>query len=91
MRFFKIRWSGNATVSGWGAICLEMSAMPSLSNCWLRLIIPVIALVLGVVLRDERPTALSYVGAVLVMIGSFFRGPGFNFTLPWRDGLFFEL
>jgi len=29
--------------------------------------------------------------AVLVMIGSFFRGPGFNFVLPWRDGLFFEL
>jgi hypothetical protein len=29
--------------------------------------------------------------AVLVMIGSFFRGPGFNFTLPWQDGLFFEL
>jgi len=29
--------------------------------------------------------------AVLVMIGSFFRGPGFNFTLPWRDGLFFDL
>ena len=29
--------------------------------------------------------------AVLVIIGSFFRGPGFNFTLPWRDGVFFEL
>ena len=29
--------------------------------------------------------------AVLVMIGSFFRGPGFNFVLPWVDGLFFEL
>ena len=29
--------------------------------------------------------------AVLVIIGSFFRGPGFNFTLPWADGLFFEL
>jgi len=29
--------------------------------------------------------------AVLVIIGSFFRGPGFNFTLPWRDGIFFEL
>ena len=29
--------------------------------------------------------------AVLVMIGSFFRGPGFNFILPWEDGLFFEL
>ena len=28
--------------------------------------------------------------AVLVMIGSFFRGPGFNFTFPWIDGLFFE-
>lgn len=29
--------------------------------------------------------------AVLVIIGSFFRGPGFNFTLPWRDGMFFDL
>ena len=28
--------------------------------------------------------------ATLVIIGSFFRGPGFNFTLPWRDGLFFD-
>ena len=29
--------------------------------------------------------------AVLVMIGTFFRGPGFNFTFPWRDGLYFDL
>jgi hypothetical protein len=29
--------------------------------------------------------------SVLVIIGSFFRGPGFNFTLPWRDGVFFDL
>ena len=29
--------------------------------------------------------------AVLVIIGSFFRGPGFNFTFPWREGLFFDL
>jgi quinol-cytochrome oxidoreductase complex cytochrome b subunit len=29
--------------------------------------------------------------AVLTMIGSFFRGPGFNFVFPWRDGIFFEL
>jgi hypothetical protein len=29
--------------------------------------------------------------AVLVLIGSFFRGPGQNFVLPWRDGLFFDL
>ena len=28
---------------------------------------------------------------VLVMIGSFFRGPGFNFVFPWEVGLFFEL
>jgi menaquinol-cytochrome c reductase cytochrome b/c subunit len=29
--------------------------------------------------------------AVLVIIGSFFRGPGFNFVAPWTQGLFFEL
>jgi menaquinol-cytochrome c reductase cytochrome b/c subunit len=29
--------------------------------------------------------------AVLVIIGSFFRGPGFNFIYPWTSGLFFEL
>ena len=29
--------------------------------------------------------------AVLVIIGSFFRGPGFNFVFPWEAGLFFEL
>ncbi len=29
--------------------------------------------------------------ATLVMIGSFFRGPGFNFVFPWEAGLFFDL
>ena len=29
--------------------------------------------------------------AVLVIIGSFFRGPGFNFVFPWVDGIFFDL
>jgi hypothetical protein len=29
--------------------------------------------------------------AVLVIIGSFFRGPGFNFVFPWREGVFFDL
>ena len=29
--------------------------------------------------------------SVLVIIGSFFRGPGFNFVFPWVAGLFFEL
>ncbi len=29
--------------------------------------------------------------AVLVIIGSFFRGPGYNFVFPWTQGLFFEL
>ena len=29
--------------------------------------------------------------AILTMIGSFYRGQGFNFTFPWRDGIFFDL
>jgi hypothetical protein len=29
--------------------------------------------------------------AVLVIIGSFFRGPGFNFVFPWNEGIYFEL
>lgn len=29
--------------------------------------------------------------AVLVIIGSFFRGPGFNFVFPWSNGIFFDL
>jgi len=29
--------------------------------------------------------------SVLVIIGSFFRGAGFNFVFPWNDGIFFEL
>ena len=29
--------------------------------------------------------------SVLVLIGSFFRGPGQNFVFPWDIGLFFEL
>jgi quinol-cytochrome oxidoreductase complex cytochrome b subunit len=29
--------------------------------------------------------------SVLVIIGVFFRGPGFNFVFPWREGLFFDL
>jgi hypothetical protein len=29
--------------------------------------------------------------SVLVLIGSFFRGPGQNFVFPWNAGLFFDL
>ena len=29
--------------------------------------------------------------AVLTIVSSFFRGPGYNFVFPWTDGLFFEL
>ncbi len=29
--------------------------------------------------------------SVLVIIGSFFRGPGFNFVFPWNNGIFFDL
>ena len=28
---------------------------------------------------------------VMTIVGSFFRGPGFNWIWPWIDGLFFEL
>jgi hypothetical protein len=36
-------------------------------------------------------TMFMVMWAVLVILGSFFRGPGFNFVLPWKDGIFFEL
>ena len=36
-------------------------------------------------------TVFLMFGAVLVIIGSFFRGPGFAFVFPWKDGIFFEL
>jgi hypothetical protein len=36
-------------------------------------------------------TTFMMMWAVLVIIGSFFRGPGFNFVYPWNDGIFFEL
>ncbi|MFN2526750.1 MAG: menaquinol-cytochrome c reductase cytochrome b subunit [Actinomycetota bacterium] len=29
--------------------------------------------------------------SVLVTLGMFFRGPGFNFVFPWEGGIFFEL
>ena len=29
--------------------------------------------------------------AILTIIGSFFRGPGFNWVLPWEAGIFFDL
>jgi len=29
--------------------------------------------------------------AILTIIGSFYRGTGFNFTFPWHDGIFFDL
>jgi quinol-cytochrome oxidoreductase complex cytochrome b subunit len=36
-------------------------------------------------------TVFMMLWAVLVIIGSFFRGQGFNFVFPWNDGIFFEL
>jgi hypothetical protein len=35
-------------------------------------------------------TMFFVAAAVLTIFGSFFRGPGFNFTFPWRDGIFFD-
>ena len=46
---------------------------------------------------EDRKLAISLMTihlmfwAVLTLIGSFFRGPGFNFVFPWVDGMFFEL
>ena len=36
-------------------------------------------------------TMLFMFGATLTIIGSFFRGPGFNWVWPWTQGLFFDL
>lgn len=46
---------------------------------------------------EDRKFAISLMSVhlmfwfVLVMIGTFFRGPGFLFTLPWVDGTYVEL
>jgi menaquinol-cytochrome c reductase cytochrome b/c subunit len=36
-------------------------------------------------------TTLFMFGAVMTIIGSFFRGPGYNWIWPWAQGVFFEL
>ena len=69
--------------------------------------IPTVGIVLGMAFPyfDKNPsikpenrktayTAFTFFlvyAAVLTIIGSFFRGQGFNFVYPWVDGLFFEL
>jgi menaquinol-cytochrome c reductase cytochrome b/c subunit len=69
--------------------------------------VPTVGLLLGVALPyfDRNPSnkpenrKFAYVAftfflvlsAVLTLVGSFFRGPGFEFVWPWTDGLFFEL
>jgi len=46
---------------------------------------------------DDRKWAISMFTlflvfwTILVIIGSFFRGAGFNFVFPWKNGIFFEL
>lgn len=46
---------------------------------------------------EDRKFAVSFFTvflmfwAVLSIIGIAFRGPGFQFTMPWHDGLFFDL
>jgi len=36
-------------------------------------------------------TVMFMFGATLTIIGSFFRGPGYNWIWPWAQGVFFEL
>jgi menaquinol-cytochrome c reductase cytochrome b/c subunit len=46
---------------------------------------------------ENRKTAIVLMtmfllgSGVMTLVGSFFRGPGFNWVWPWVDGLFFEL
>ena len=46
---------------------------------------------------ENRKTAVTLMtffllgSGVMTIVGSFFRGPGFNWVWPWIDGLFFEL
>jgi len=35
-------------------------------------------------------TVFFMAASILTIFGSFFRGPGFNFVFPWRDGIFFD-
>lgn len=35
-------------------------------------------------------TVFFMAAAVVTIFGSFFRGPGFNFVFPWREGIFFD-
>src|SRR3954470_15922029 len=42
---------------------------------------------LGIVLF----TMFAAAGLVITFLGAFFRGPGYNFIVPWTDGLFFAL
>jgi quinol-cytochrome oxidoreductase complex cytochrome b subunit len=36
-------------------------------------------------------TIFCAAGLVITFLGAFFRGPGYNFIVPWTDGLFFAL
>jgi hypothetical protein len=36
-------------------------------------------------------TVFVMLWSILVIIGSFFRGEGFNFVFPWNNGIFFDL
>jgi menaquinol-cytochrome c reductase cytochrome b/c subunit len=69
--------------------------------------IPTLGIVVGMMLPylDKNPslkpenrklavvlfTFAMVFNAVLVIVGSFFRGPGFNWVWPWVDGLWFQL
>jgi hypothetical protein len=36
-------------------------------------------------------TMFLVAASALTLAGSFFRGPGFNWTWPWADGIWFTL
>jgi hypothetical protein len=70
-------WPAIGTVIAVGAL-MSLGALPSLRGTWL----------------GNRSLAFwiffwfLLTAAALTVIGVFFRGPGWSYTLPWRDGIY---
>jgi hypothetical protein len=91
----------------WYFLCLqELLAYfhPSVAGALAPIFIPVGAALIPFVDRGTLPpsaldrkttvvlfTLFCALGLVVTVLGIFFRGPGYAFTLPWVDGFFFSL
>ena len=64
------------------------------AEVWEEWTIPVEQLIwecMGLTVALSLFTMLFMFGATLTIIGSFFRGTGYNWVWPWAQGVFFEL